>query len=228
MNSIDDGQVTFVFSQVHSSFKLKIFFTQAPANTRVSLDFSFQIRHWRPVMSSTYQQFGFFIATISPGTWCALGVALSIGLSVVGSSWGIWISASSLMGAAVKEPRIRSKNIISIIFCEAVAIYGIIMAIILRGRIGNDGVGQVSNIFSDYQAGYLMFGAGLTVGFCNVFSGVAVGIAGSGCALGDAQNPVLFVKMLIVEIFAGALGLYSVIVGILMTSTSNIADKPLH
>jgi len=161
---------------------------------------------------------------ISPYYWASLGVAVAIGMSVLGASWGIYITGSSLVGAAIRVPRITSKNLISVIFCEAVAIYGVIVAIILQTRIENvppleDGTWSIATM----KAGYAILGAGLTTGFANLVCGICVGVVGSSCALSDAQNSSLFVKILVVEIFASALGLFGVIIGIIISSSATFA-----
>ncbi|KAB1204565.1 V-type proton ATPase subunit c'' [Morella rubra] len=60
------------------------------------------------------------LARVSPYTFSAIGIAVAIGVSVLGAAWGIFITGSSLIGAAIKAPRITSKNLIRTAFpCRA-------------------------------------------------------------------------------------------------------------
>ncbi|KAJ7646797.1 vacuolar ATP synthase proteolipid subunit [Roridomyces roridus] len=160
---------------------------------------------------------GRFLEESSPYAWAATGIGLCIGLSVIGAGWGIFVTGSSILGGGVRTPRITNKNLISIIFCEVVAIYGVIIGIIYSGKLMSV---PESLLYSpaNYYTGFAIFWGGFTVGACNLLCGVCVGITGATAALADAADPNLFMKVLVIEVFGSIMGLFGLIVGLLMVS----------
>ena len=62
--------------------------------------------------------------------------------------------------------------------------------------------------------GFVHLGAGLSVGLSGLAAGYAVGVVGDAGVRGTAQQPRLFVGMILILIFAEVLGLYGLIVAI--------------
>ena len=86
------------------------------------------------------------------------------------------------------------------------------------GKPKNFQMATEADFHESKKKGYLVFWAGAIVGLTNLVCGLSVGIVGSGAALTDANQKGTFMKMLIVEIFASAVGLYGVIIGIIVAS----------
>merc|ERR1719236_106612 len=111
--------------------------------------------------TTVYYNWGDLLADVDSYALAFLGAGLAIGLSVLGAAWGIFITGSSLLGAAVRAPRIRSKNLISVIFCEAVAIYGVIVSIILQTKMEKPDMAKAETSFVENRNFHMASGYAL-------------------------------------------------------------------
>lgn len=67
------------------------------------------------------------------------------------------------------------------------------------------------------KLGFAHFGAGVAVGFSGLAAGGAIGMVGDTGVRCTSLQPKLFVGMILILIFAEALGLYGLIVALVMT-----------
>merc|ERR1719437_174645 len=103
------------------------------------------------------------------------------------------------------------RSIIPVVMAGVLGIYGLITAVIINGKMSD------AASYSAYS-GYAHLGAGLTVGMSSLAAGLAIGIVGDAGVRANAQQPRLFVGMILILIFAEALGLYGLIVGLVVAS----------
>merc|ERR1719240_2394052 len=112
------------------------------------------------------------------------------------------------------------RSIIPVVMAGVLGIYGLITAVIINGKI------DPAASYSAYS-GYAHLGAGLTVGMSSLGAGLAIGIVGDAGVRANAQQPRLFVGMILILIFAEALGLYGLIVGLVVSSSADSKGKEL-
>merc|ERR1712166_368645 len=91
-------------------------------------------------------------------------------------------------------------------------IYGLITAVIINGKIKTGNYSAFS--------GYAHLAAGVVVGMSSLAAGLAIGVVGDAGVRANAQQPRLFVGMILILIFAEALGLYGLIVGLVVASSA--------
>ncbi|XP_030371997.1 V-type proton ATPase 16 kDa proteolipid subunit-like [Scaptodrosophila lebanonensis] len=134
-----------------------------------------------------------------------MGATTAIVFSALGAAYGTAASGIGISSMAIGKPEMIMKSMIPVVMAGIIAIYGLVVAVLIAGSIDKD---------YTIQKGYVQFGAGLAVGLAGLCSGIAIGIIGDSGVRGAAEQPRLFVGMILILIFAEVLGLYGLIVAI--------------
>lgn len=71
----------------------------------------------------------------SPNGLGLLAVALSTGLATIGAGYAVGAVGSSALGAVSEDPKILGKTLIFVGLAEGIAIYGLIISIMILGRL---------------------------------------------------------------------------------------------
>merc|ERR1712216_1101357 len=141
-----------------------------------------------------------------------MGCAAALVFACLGAAYGTAKSGVGVANMGVLHHDMVMKSIIPIIMAGVLGIYGLIVAVLLGSGIDNSAYGYAS--FSGYAA----LAAGLCCGMAGLSAGIAIGIVGDAGVRANARQPKLFVGVILILIFAEALGLYGLIVALILSS----------
>jgi len=143
-----------------------------------------------------------------------MGATSAMVFSALGAAYGTAKSGTGIAAMSVMRPELIMKSIIPVVMAGIIAIYGLVVAVLIG-----------SSISTGYKlmASFLHLGAGLSVGLSGLAAGFAIGIVGDAGVRGTAQQPRLFVGMILILIFAEVLGLYGLIVALILYSKASNA-----
>jgi len=149
----------------------------------------------------------------------ALGCTSAIVFTCIGASYGTAKSGVGISAMSVLRPDLMMKCSIPVIMAGIIAIYGLVVSVLISGGLA---------INMPLYTGFVQLGAGLSVGLAGLAAGFAIGIVGDAGVRGTAQQPRLFVGMILILIFAEVLGLYGLIVALILNTRGNVDAQLLN
>ncbi|ESQ50879.1 hypothetical protein EUTSA_v10022840mg [Eutrema salsugineum] len=141
-----------------------------------------------------------------------LGAAAALVFSCMGAAYGTAKSGVGVASMGVMRPELVMKSIVPVVMAGVLGIYGLIIAVII-----STGINPKAKSYYLFD-GYAHLSSGLACGLAGLSAGMAIGIVGDAGVRANAQQPKLFVGMILILIFAEALALYGLIVGIILSS----------
>merc|ERR1719313_2504478 len=141
-----------------------------------------------------------------------MGCAAALVFACLGAAYGTAKSGVGVANMGVLHEQMVMKSIIPIIMAGVLGIYGLIVAVLLGSGISGD----KPYGYSSYS-GYASLAAGLCCGMAGLSAGIAIGIVGDAGVRANARQEKLFIGVILILIFAEALGLYGLIVALILS-----------
>lgn len=138
-----------------------------------------------------------------------MGVVSALVLANIGAAYGTAKSGVGITAAGVMKPESIIKSVIPVIMAGILGIYGLIVAVILGQKIQAN--------YDEYKA-FKHFASGLCCGLSSFSAGIAIGVGGEAGVRALGQSDKIFVGMMLILIFAEALGLYGLIVSLILSN----------
>ena len=149
------------------------------------------------------------IESAIPTFYGYMGIACALVFANLGAAYGTAKSGVGICAMGVMKPTSIIKGVIPVIMAGILGIYGLIVAVILAQKLNSDGTIHV-------KKGYQYLGSGLCCGLTSFAAGIAIGIGGEAGVRALGQQEKIFVGMMLILIFAEALGLYGLIVSLIL------------
>eukprot|EP00555_Chaetoceros_dichaeta_P000039 CAMPEP_0198276680 /NCGR_PEP_ID=MMETSP1447-20131203/65434_1 /TAXON_ID=420782 /ORGANISM="Chaetoceros dichaeta, Strain CCMP1751" /LENGTH=171 /DNA_ID=CAMNT_0043971641 /DNA_START=53 /DNA_END=571 /DNA_ORIENTATION=+ len=150
-----------------------------------------------------------------------MGVTSALVFANIGAAYGTAKSGVGISSMGVMNPGLVMRNIIPVVMAGVLGIYGLIVAVIIQGAIEAPNGGY--STYSLYT-GFAHLAAGLCCGLSGLAAGMAIGIVGDAGVRAVGQQEKLFVGMILILIFAEALGLYGLIVALILSQNSFVCE----
>merc|ERR1712093_97003 len=139
-----------------------------------------------------------------------MGYASALVFACLGAAYGTAKSGVGVAAMGVTKPDMVMKSIIPVVMAGVIGIYGLIIAVILATNV-------TPTAYTAFR-GFAHLASGLSVGLSGLAAGMAIGIVGDAGVRATAQQPRLFTGMILILIFAEALGLYGLIVALILST----------
>eukprot|EP01123_Difflugia_compressa_P007959 TRINITY_DN2259_c0_g1_i1.p1 TRINITY_DN2259_c0_g1~~TRINITY_DN2259_c0_g1_i1.p1 ORF type:complete len:171 (+),score=28.10 TRINITY_DN2259_c0_g1_i1:182-694(+) len=157
----------------------------------------------------------FLVAVDGPSVSCYFfgfaGATIAMVFATVGSAYGTAKSGIGVSSAGIRSPSIIVKALVPVIMAGMVGIYGLIISVFLTTNIRLN----ESLPYTTFK-GFSSLAAGISVGFSGLAAGLCIGIVGDYGVRQVVREDRLFVGMILILVFAEALGLYGLIVGLIL------------